>query len=200
MDRLTLGPNGQHWGVRSDADGCYYFADVDDCGSFFGRFYPKIDLIDSYDEVDFVALGADGDWAYAVNGRVEYRGGNLLRNRIQAARRSGKRILVCCVSLLQFNHPHFGLNQSMTMSPLCRNWFISYDDGTFNYTLPEDIAECVWVYCQPHFSLISRPSGTTIPPMLYTGVAIVTAPKASTSLRVLSPESLYGRDEYRKSK
>lgn len=99
LDRLTLGSNGQHWGVRRDADGYDHFADVEDCGSFFRRFYPKTYLIDSYDEVDFVALGADGDWAFAVNGRVEYRGGNLLRNRIQAAHRSGKRILVRCVSL-----------------------------------------------------------------------------------------------------
>lgn len=95
LDRLTLGPNGQHWGVRRDVGSCTSFADVDDCGSFMRRFYPKMDLVDSYDEVDFVALGVDGDWAFAVNGRVEYRGSNLLRNRITEGRRSGKTIMVC---------------------------------------------------------------------------------------------------------
>lgn len=106
LDRLTLGPNGQHWGVRSDAGSCVYFADVDDCGSFLRRFYPKIDLIDSYDEIDFVALGVDGDWAFAVNGRVEYRGSNLLRKRIVEGKQSGKTILVRCVFIFTLNLTH----------------------------------------------------------------------------------------------
>lgn len=180
LDRLTLGPNGQHWGVQNNGGSCVYFADVDDCSSFLRRFSPKVISIESYDEIEFVALGVDRDWAFAVNGRVEYRGSNLLRNRLLAARRSGKKVL------------------SMAMSPISRIWFISFDDGTMDYNLPQDIAGYVEKYCQPQHSLISRASSYNTPPREAVGWATTPVRKTSTTLRILSPGYGYGTGEYLK--
>ncbi|KAG9004665.1 hypothetical protein FRB90_010790 [Tulasnella sp. 427] len=94
LDRLTLGPDGQYWGVRRDVGSCSYFAGAEYCGAFLRRFNAKLNMVDSYDEYDFVALGFEGDWAFGVDGRVEQRGSNLMRNRISIARKSGKGILV----------------------------------------------------------------------------------------------------------
>lgn len=100
LDRLTLGSYGQHWGVCVDQDGGRFtFEQVDYSGAFSHRLDSKFDVVDSFDEIEFVALGEGGDWAFGVNGRVEHRGSNSFRNCVSEGRRSGKIILVRSVDL-----------------------------------------------------------------------------------------------------
>lgn len=93
LDRLTLGPNGQHWGVRDEDDSFCYFASVDQCGSFERKLNTNLQLF-HYHDFDFVALGEDGDWAFSVNGSSEQRCSNSLRKALLCAKRSNKRPLV----------------------------------------------------------------------------------------------------------
>ncbi|KAG8954509.1 hypothetical protein FRC04_011837 [Tulasnella sp. 424] len=169
LDRLTLGPDGQHWGVRVDRDGrCRTFEQVDDHGPFGHRLDSKIDGIDCFDDIEFVALGANGDWAFGVNGRVEYRGSNLLRNRITEGRKAGKTIT------------------SAALSPLDRFWFLCWNDGTIDYSLPEDMTDDVDAYCQLRYSLMSKKSRPKRGPIESAVSARIPASvNSSTSLRLL---------------
>ncbi|KAG9009378.1 hypothetical protein FRB90_008373 [Tulasnella sp. 427] len=180
LDRLTLGPDGQHWGVRLDRDGsCRSFERIYESESLSYRLDSKLDDIDSYDELDFLAIGADGDWAFGINGRVESRGGNYLRKQVAEARASGKTA------------------QSAAMSPLNRSWFICWDDGTVDYLLPGDMTDDVDDYCQLRHSLIPKTRRGKTQPMEYAISARVVSPvMATTFLRLLDPGDRYDKEEF----
>ncbi|KAG9048913.1 hypothetical protein FS837_011727 [Tulasnella sp. UAMH 9824] len=78
------------------------------------------------------------------------------------------------------------------MSPLNRSWFLCWDDGTIDYTLPEDIADYVDEYCQLRHSMIPRKSRVR-------SGGISTGVKASTSLRLLDIGDRYDKEEYSRS-
>lgn len=106
LDRLTLGPRGQHWGVRVDRDGRRrIFERVDRSGAFGRRLGSRIRGVDSFDEINFVTLGARGDWAFGVNGHVDYQGTKLFRKCVTDGQSMGKTILVRFVDLnLLYSH------------------------------------------------------------------------------------------------
>ncbi|KAG8940328.1 hypothetical protein FRC04_005426 [Tulasnella sp. 424] len=178
LDRLTLGPDGQYWGVRVDRDGfSRTFEQVDDSGAFGDRLVSKIDGIDYFGEIEFVALGANGDWAFGVNGRVECRGSNLLRKRITEGRKGGKTIL------------------SAAMSPRDRLWFLCWDDGTIDYWLPGDMTDSIDSYCQLRYSLMSKKSRAKKAQTEYAVSARELASvNSSTSLRLL--DNRYDKEEF----
>lgn len=98
LDRLTLGRDGQHWGVMTlyDDDEEEWYDDpfVDASMSFEQNIHGQTRLLRNFNVVKFVALGGFGDWAYSVNGKVFYSGTPSFRRAMRQAQDRGRQVLV----------------------------------------------------------------------------------------------------------
>ncbi|KAG9044296.1 hypothetical protein FS837_008388 [Tulasnella sp. UAMH 9824] len=136
LDRLTLGPDAEHWGVHRAADGSFErFSSVGNRDRFTRLLESKTDNIKSNNQIGFVSLGFNGDWAFSVNGHVEYRCGKPFQNELTGGWKVRKRV------------------STIVLSPMARMWIIVWDDGTLSHNLPFSIATEVEDYCQLQHSL-----------------------------------------------
>ncbi|KAG8997536.1 hypothetical protein FRB90_012489, partial [Tulasnella sp. 427] len=136
LDRLVLGPDTDHWGVRKTADGSFErFLSVTNRGRFEKLFDSTLGDINSNSQIAFVALGHNGDWVFGVNGQVEYRCVKPLQNKLRGSWKIRKHV------------------STVVLSPMSRTWIIVWDDGTLSHNLPPNIANVVNDYCQLHYSL-----------------------------------------------
>ncbi|KAG8899599.1 hypothetical protein FRC01_010440, partial [Tulasnella sp. 417] len=87
------------------------------------------------DQIDFVALGFEGIWAFSVNGQVEYRCGKPFQKKLTEGQKARKKI------------------STVVLSPIDRVWIIVWEDGTLSHNLPSNIAAEVDDYCQLKHSL-----------------------------------------------
>ncbi|KAG8950921.1 hypothetical protein FRC04_006985 [Tulasnella sp. 424] len=129
IDRLTLGPDAEHWGVHRVADGSFQrFSAAGNRDRFTRLLESRTDKIKSNSQIGFVALGFSGDWAFSVNGHIEQSISN-----------------------------HENVNtQTIVLSPFARVWIIVWEDGTLSHNLPFNIASQVEDYCQLQHSLKSN--------------------------------------------
>lgn len=95
LDRLTLGPDADHWGVHKDSDGSFQrFSSVGTRYRFTKLIASKTDKIESNNQIAFVALGFNGDWAFSVNGFAEHRCGQPFKNQLLGGWKTRKRVSV----------------------------------------------------------------------------------------------------------
>lgn len=100
LDRLTLGPDAEHWGVHRAADGSFErFSSVGNRDRFTRLLESKTDNIKSNNQIGFVSLGFNGDWAFSVNGHVEYRCGKPFQNELTGGWKVRKRVSVGHISI-----------------------------------------------------------------------------------------------------
>lgn len=95
LDRLTLGPGTQHWGVMTlcKNDDEYWdrpFADT--TALFRDHFRAQKKPGSGYDSVKFVALSDLGDWAFNIDGRVMSSGPRSFREAMKDAKDHGKEV------------------------------------------------------------------------------------------------------------
>ncbi|KAG8891874.1 hypothetical protein FRC01_014478, partial [Tulasnella sp. 417] len=136
LDRLTLGPDAEHWGVHRAADGSFErFSSVGNRAQFTQELDTKIQNIKSNNQIWFVSLGFSGNWAFSVNGFVRHRCGKPFHNQLAGGWRAQKRV------------------STIVLSPMARMWIIVWEDGTLSHNLPSDIATDVEDYCQLQHSL-----------------------------------------------
>lgn len=204
------------------------FADVDQSDSFMTRFDFNRGFVSLYDEFDFVSIGGHGDWAFGVNGKVEYRCCYGLGKKIVTARRKievGFRGILIEVLLALISRDQ---SQSIVMSPIDRCRFLALDDGTIKYDLPDVTKRYVDSHCKPRYSLINpdwnasssdwsssstdedddeddTPDKEEVSEdeeeevVPKTGFVQGIAPKVSTSLRLLVTGARYQEPDYRRS-
>lgn len=92
LDRLSLGFEGQHWGLTILVDGSEMpFADT--YATFSSHFYGNTKRVLSYDKVKFVALGQLGDWAFNVDGKVYYSGPESFKKAMRRAKSAGREVV-----------------------------------------------------------------------------------------------------------
>ncbi|KAG8910918.1 hypothetical protein FRC01_006050, partial [Tulasnella sp. 417] len=89
------------------------------------------------DQIDFVALGFEGIWAFSVNGQLEYRCGKPFQKKLTEGQKARKKV------------------STVVLSPIDRVWIIVWEDGTLSHNLPSNIAAEVDDYCQLKHSLKS---------------------------------------------
>ncbi|KAG8966062.1 hypothetical protein FRC05_002903 [Tulasnella sp. 425] len=161
LDRLTLGPDAEHWGVHRAADGSFQrFSSVGNRDRFTRLLESETDKIKSNNQIGFVTLGFSGDWAFSVNGHVEHKCGKPFQNELTGGWRARKRVSVRSISnlasinILTYENVN---NQTIVLSPFARVWIIVWDDGTLSHNLPFNIASQVEDYCQLQHSL--KPNG-----------------------------------------
>ncbi|KAG8997537.1 hypothetical protein FRB90_012490, partial [Tulasnella sp. 427] len=143
LDRLTLGPDSDHWGVRQTADGSFErFLSVSNSGRFEKLLDSKTPAIKSNNQISFVSLGCNGDWAFSVNGHLEHRCGNPFQKELAGGWKVRKRV------------------STVALSPLARVWIIVWEDGTLSHNLPLNIANDVGDYCQIQHSLKNASKGS----------------------------------------
>lgn len=95
LDRLTLGPGAHHWGVHRTGGGSFQrFSSVGNRDAFTRLLDSKTQNIKSNNQIGFVSLGFNGDWAFSVNFHVEHGCGKLFRNDLVGGWRARKRVSV----------------------------------------------------------------------------------------------------------
>lgn len=98
LDRLTLGRDGQHWGVMTlhddDEEERYEEPFMNASTSFEQNIRGQTRLLRNFNAVKFVALGGSGDWAYNVDGKVFYSGPPAFRRAMRQAQDRGRQVLV----------------------------------------------------------------------------------------------------------
>ncbi|KIO27725.1 hypothetical protein M407DRAFT_7152 [Tulasnella calospora MUT 4182] len=136
LDRLTLGPDADHWGVHRATDGSFQrFSSVGNRDKFTEGFDSRIANIKSNNQIWFVSFGFNGSWAFSVNGYVQHRCGKPFHNKLAGGWKAQKRV------------------STIALSPMARVWIIVWDDGTLSHNLPFNIATEVEDYFQIQHSL-----------------------------------------------
>ncbi|KIO27719.1 hypothetical protein M407DRAFT_23033 [Tulasnella calospora MUT 4182] len=136
LDRLTLGPYADHWGVRRAEDGSLQpFSSIASADGFTRLLDSETLNDDENSKIDFVSLGFGGDWAFSINGHVEHRCGKPFQNRLADGQKSRKRV------------------STIVLSPMDRLWIIVWEDGSLSHNLPLNMATEVKDYCQLRYSL-----------------------------------------------
>ncbi|KAG9012304.1 hypothetical protein FRB94_006335 [Tulasnella sp. JGI-2019a] len=127
LNRLTLGAENIYWGVCNGADMFYLLE-----SSFRGQI-AKQGSIHSIQNFGFFSLGAEHTFCYNLAGTIYTRAKDTrLKNKIQAAKKSGKAIL------------------DVVLSPASTtSWIIMYADGTYDGMLSPDW----WKEIKPYFEL-----------------------------------------------
>lgn len=92
LDRLTLGGDGRYWGVMLTGTREEPFGNIG--GVFSAKFYAAVENFSSYEEVRFVALGCEGDWAFGDGSMTSIRGSASLGNAAKLAHQQNRAILV----------------------------------------------------------------------------------------------------------
>ncbi|KAG8950922.1 hypothetical protein FRC04_006986 [Tulasnella sp. 424] len=136
LDRLTLGPDADHWGVYRASDGSFQtFSSVGTRDKLTRLLGWKTDKIESSNQIGFVALGFAGDWAFSVNGQAKYRCSKPFQKEFSDGLKAQKRV------------------STVVLSSMARLWIIVWEDGTLSHNLPSKLAGQVKVYCQLKHSL-----------------------------------------------
>ncbi|KAG8966060.1 hypothetical protein FRC05_002901 [Tulasnella sp. 425] len=136
LDRLTLGPDADHWGVHRATDGSYQrFRSIGTRDRLARLMDSRTDKLKTNNQIGFVALGFNGDWAFSVHGQVEHRCGKPFQNELTSGKQAQKRV------------------STVALSSLARLWIIVWEDGTISHNLPINIANQVEDYCQLQHSL-----------------------------------------------
>lgn len=139
LDRLTLGPDADHWGVQRAAGGSFQrFSSVGNRDRFTRLLDSKTENIKSNNQIGFVSLGHSGDWAFRVNGHVEHRCSKPFHNELTGGWKARKRV------------------STVILSPMARVWIILWEDGTHSHNLPSNISTEVEDFCQLQYSLIAN--------------------------------------------
>ncbi|KAG9017379.1 hypothetical protein FRB93_007493 [Tulasnella sp. JGI-2019a] len=117
LDRLSLGPGYDFWYVGIDGNGPYSICAMD--SSLVGQIR-KLEQSWDYDDFLFVSLGADDTFSYNVGGATySHSTDPTLKEKYHLAKSQGKKV------------------QSVVLSPYTTAyWFMLYDDGTYNVSLP----------------------------------------------------------------
>ncbi|KAG8982225.1 hypothetical protein FRB90_006948, partial [Tulasnella sp. 427] len=93
LDRLTLGAGTDHWGVRKAADGSFErFRSVGNRRKLETSLDDKTTAIKSNNQIAFVSLGHNGDWAFSVNWHVEYWCPKPFQNALKGGWKVRKRV------------------------------------------------------------------------------------------------------------
>ncbi|KAG9044297.1 hypothetical protein FS837_008389 [Tulasnella sp. UAMH 9824] len=142
LDRLTLGPDAEHWGVHKAADGSFqHFSSVGTRDAFTQEFDSKVQNIQTNNQIWFVSLGFKGNWAFSVKGFVRHRCGKPFHTELTGGWKAQKRV------------------STIVLSPMARVWIIVWEDGTLSHNLPSNIATDVEDYCQLQHSLKASSNG-----------------------------------------
>lgn len=172
LDRLTLGPDTDHWGVYRVSDGSFQtLASVGTRDKLTRLLGWKTGTINTKNKIGFVALGFAGDWAFSVNGQAKYRCSKPFQKEFSDGLEAQKRVSVS--GMLVYIEIDVYANatvtpQTVVLSSMARLWIIVWEDGTLSHNLPSKIAGQVHAYCQLKHSLklndIQSTSGRKVTP------------------------------------
>lgn len=107
LDRLTLGEDGDYWGVVTlyEDEDWYDQPFTWSTISFQEHLRGKTRHLRNFDAVKFVALGTSGDWAFNVDGKVLYSGPASFKKAMKEAKDQGNEVLVGAPNALR-SHAH----------------------------------------------------------------------------------------------